>query len=90
LVAVEEVVVIRDHESNEPQSSVPNMVIYPSGANKRVRNQMGGSGGREVSSNSNQTSSLSGSHHSTNTEEEGDGGSSSYYEEYMRSRRHPV
>jgi hypothetical protein len=90
LVAVEEVVVVGDHESDEPQSSVPNTVMYPSSANKQLRNQMGGGSNREVSSDSDQTSSLSGSHQNTDTEEEVDGGSSSYYEEYMQLRRHPV
>jgi hypothetical protein len=88
LVAVEEVVVVGDHGSDELQSSIPNTVTYPSSANKRLRNQLGGSSQREVSSDSDQTSSLSGSHRSTKTEEEGDGGSSGYYEEYMRSRCH--
>jgi hypothetical protein len=90
LVAVEEVVVVGENESNESQSSIPNTVAYPVSSNKRLRNQMGGSSRREVSSESDQTSSLSGSHRSTDTDDEGDGGSSSYHEEYMQSRRHPV
>jgi hypothetical protein len=62
LVAVKEVVVNDSESGVEQQSSIPGVVTYPSGSNKRSRRKLGS--GRRISNALEHLSSLSGSYQS--------------------------